>query len=70
MSLRPGGPSYLLHSEIESASQKESQRSTVHVPDFGGDVFDTCLAGFEEMHRTFNAQALKIRHRRFPKDPL
>ena len=58
-----GSSSYLLHSEIEPPSQKESQRSTVHVPDFCGNVVDTCLAGLQEMHRAFNTQTLEIRHR-------
>ena len=62
--------SYLPHSEIEPPSQKESQRSTVLVPDFCGNLFDTCLAGLQQMHRAFNAQTLEIGHRRFPKDAL
>ena len=65
-----GSSSYLLHSEIEPPPQKESQRSTVHVPDFCGNVVDTCLAGLQEMHRAFNAQTLEIRHRGLPKDAL
>lgn len=68
--LRSESSSYLLHSEIETPSQKKSQRSTVLVPDFCGDLFDACVAGFQEMHRAFNSQTLKIRHRRFPKDAL
>ena len=39
--------SYLLHSEIEPPSQKKPQRSTVHVPDLCGNLFDTCLAGLQ-----------------------
>src|ERR1700739_2315750 len=64
------GSSYLLHSEIEPPSQKKPQRSTVHVPDLCGNLFDTCLAGLQEMHRAFNAQTLEIRHRRFPQDAM
>jgi hypothetical protein len=54
-----GSSSYLLHSEIEPPSQKESQRSTVHVPDFCGNLFDTCLAGLQEMYPAFNAETLR-----------
>src|ERR1700761_3012322 len=62
--------SYLLHSEIEPPPQKKSQRSTVFVPDFCGDLFDTRLTGLQEMYRAFHSQTLEIRHRRFPKDTL
>src|SRR5580698_7099450 len=54
-SLRLESSSYLLHSEIEPPSQQESQRSTVLVSDLCGNLFDTCLAGLQEMHRPFNA---------------
>src|SRR5580692_9755678 len=68
--MRSRSSSYLLHSEIESPSQKKPQRSTVLVPDFCGNLFDTCLAGLQKMHRALNAQTLEIRHGRFPKDTL
>jgi hypothetical protein len=55
-----GSSSYLLHSEIETLPQKESQRSTVLIAYFCSDLFDTCVAGLQEMHRAFNAQTLKI----------
>jgi hypothetical protein len=55
---------------MEPPSQKESQRSTILVPDFCGNLFDALLAGLQKMHRAFNAQTLEIRHRRFPKDTL
>jgi hypothetical protein len=58
--LRSESSSYLLYSEIEPPSQKESQRPTVHVPDFCGYLVDTCLAGLQEMHRAFSAQTLEI----------
>src|ERR1700733_3232822 len=67
---RSGSSSNFLHSEIEPPPQKESQGSAVHVPDLRGNLFNTCLGGFQEMHRAFNAQALEIRHRSFPKDTL
>jgi hypothetical protein len=45
--LRSRSSPYLLHSEIEPPSQKKSQRSTVHVPDFCGNLFDTRIAGLQ-----------------------
>ena len=65
--LRSESSSYLLHAEIKPPTQKESQRSTIPVSNFCGNLFDTCLAGLQEVHRAFNTQTLKIRHRRFPK---
>src|SRR5580658_9148072 len=62
--------SYLLHTNIEPPSQKKPQRSTFLVPDFCGNLFDTCLAGLQKMHGALNAQTLEIRHWRFPKDAL
>jgi hypothetical protein len=49
--------------QFEPPSQKKSQRSTIFIPDLCGYLFDTCLAGLQEMHRAFNAQTLDIRHR-------
>jgi len=52
--------SNLLHTELEPPSQKESQRPTVRVPDLCGNLIDTCLAGLQEMHCSFNTQTLEI----------
>jgi hypothetical protein len=65
-----GSSSNLFQSKIEPPSQKESQRSTVSVPDLCSNLIDTCLAGLQEMHGAFNAQTLEIRHWRFPQDVL
>ena len=64
------GSSYVLDSEIESASQKQSQRCAVGVPDLCGNLFDTCVAGLLEMHRAFYAQTLEVRQWRPSKDAM
>src|ERR1700679_649485 len=68
--MHSGTSPYLFYSEIDPPSQEEPQRSTVLVPDFCGNLFDTCVACLQEMYSAFNPQALKIRHWRFPEDAL
>jgi hypothetical protein len=50
--------------EIEPASQKRAQRRTLRVTDARGIVTHARPAGLQQMHRTFDAQALEVRQRR------
>src|ERR1700722_13116014 len=50
----------LAHASTELSSQQRTERYTIRIANFGGDLIHAGITGLQQMHRAFHAQVLEV----------